>query len=251
MTKRIITVLLALILCCFLVISVSASDYSDGFLYDEANLLTNAEAKKLEQILADISSTYDAQLVICTIPTTNGIGADFYLDYLYDTMGFGYGAQHDGVLLLICMDVREYRILSNGYAGIAIGPNQIDMLCDMMDTYLPSGYYATAFESFATQCEVYLDGYLNGYPFNVSKNLIISLVIGLIVGLIATLIMKGQLKSVRYQYQANSYVKHGSMHLRLKRDIFLYRNVTRKKKENNSSSGSHGGSSRSRGGGSF
>ena len=121
MTKRIITVLLALMLCCFLVISVSASDYSDGFLYDEANLLTNAEAKKLEQILADISSTYDAQLVICTIPTTNGIGADFYLDYLYDTMGFGYGAQHDGVLLLICMDVREYRILSNGYAGIAIG----------------------------------------------------------------------------------------------------------------------------------
>lgn len=254
MTKKIISVLLALMLCFCLAVSVSAAswiDNADGFLFDEADLLTDAEEIKLEQTLSEISRACNAQLVICTIPSMNGGDVDLYLDYLYDTMGFGYGANHDGVLLLICMDPREYRILSNGYAGVAISYYEIEALCEIMDAYLPSGRYATAFDAFAWQCETYLDGYLNGYPFNVSRNVIISLVIGLLAGLIVTLILKGQLKSVRHQYQANSYIKQGSMQLRIKRDIFLYRNVTRRRKENNSSSGSHGGSSRSRGGGSF
>ena len=45
-----------------------------------------------------------------------------------------------GVLLLICMDVREYRILSNGFAGVAIDPDDISKISDeivkKVDEYL-------------------------------------------------------------------------------------------------------------------
>ena len=223
------------------------------FVYDDADLLSDAEEAALEQKLMDISHAYDAQLVVCTLPSMDGGDIDSFVDYLYDTMGFGYGENHDGVLLLVCMDPREYRILSNGYAGVAIGPDQIDKLCDFMDTYLPNGHYVAAFNSFADQCGEMLAYYQAGSPFNVGKNLAISLVIGMITGLIVVLVMKGQLKSVHKQYQANVYVKQGSMQLNYTRDIFLYRNVTRTKKQERVESGSSGsgGTARSKGGGSF
>ena len=143
--------------------------------------------------------------------------------------------------------------MSNGYAGEAIGPDQIDTLCDFMDTYLPNGHYVAAFNSFADQCGEMLEYYQAGSPFKIGKNLAISLVIGILVGVIVAFVLRGQLKSVRKKELAHAYVREDSMHLDYKYDIFLYRNVSRtekQKREESTSSGS-GGSTRSKGGGTF
>lgn len=219
------------------------------FLYDEAELLSDSDEAALEKKLADISGTYNAQIVICTIASMDGGDIDKFDDYLYDTMGFGYGDNHDGVMLLVCMDPREYRILSNGFAGVAIDEDDIDSIGDVIVSDLSDGNYADAFEGFADQCDYYLDGHVNGFPFRFGKNLVIALVIGIAVGLIVSFVLKGQLKSVRKQDKANVYVKPGSMNVTTRSDIFLYRDVTRSKKS--SSSSSSGGGSRSSGGGSF
>ena len=228
-------------------------DENERFVYDEADLLTESEETALEQKLMDISHSYNTQLVVYTASTTTGGDIDSFADFLYDSMGFGYGELKEGVMLLICMDLREYQILSNGQAGIAIGTDEIDVLCDFMNTYLPEGHYTSAFHAFADQCAVYLDGYQNGYAFNFKQNLAISLVIGILVGLIVVFILKAQLKSVHQQSYANEYVRSGSMQININEDIFLYRHVTRTKKpkETSSSSSHSGGSARSRGGGSF
>ena len=234
---------------CFVPVS-DASEAEKYFLYDEADLLNAAEEAALEEKLADVSGTYNAQIVVCTIASMEGADIDRYLDYLYDNMGFGYGENHDGVLLLVCMDPREYRILSNGFAGVAIDGDAIDAMGDAFVSDLSDGNYAVAFTEFADQCAYYLDGHLNGFPFAFGKNLIISLVIGIAAGLIVSFILKGQLKTVRKQDQANVYVKQGSMNLTRQSDIYLYRTVSRSKKSSSSSSGS-GGTARSKGGGSF
>lgn len=217
-------------------------------LFDEAYLLTEAEQAALTEKLLEISHTYNAQIVIATVDSTSG-GIDHYVEYVYDSMGFGYGENHDGVLLLVCMNEREYRILSNGFPGDAISTSAIDTISDIIVSDLSDGNYAAAFDTFADQCVYYLDGYLNGFPFAFGTNLIICLVIGLLAGVITAFVLKGQLKSVRKQNQANVYVKPGSMNVTLHNDFFLYREVTRSKKESSSSSKS--GSSRSVGGGSF
>lgn len=229
---------------------------AEQFVYDEADLLTDEQETALEQKLAQISHGCDAQIVIVTVASMDGGDIDTYVDYLYDSMGIGYGENHDGVLLLVSMDPREYRIVSNGYAGVAIGPEQIDTLCDVVVFYLSKGNYATAFTLFANECEEYLAYHQAGSPFNFGKNLAISLIIGLIVGVIVAFVMKGQLKSVRKQDGARVYVKKGSMKLSYSRDIFLYRNVTRTEKQervesSSSSSSGSGGTTRSKGGGSF
>ena len=80
MTRKIISLIIALILCCSVVFSVSAGETGQTFLYDEADLLTDREEAALEEQLADVSSTYDAQIVICTTDSVGGWYIDDYLD---------------------------------------------------------------------------------------------------------------------------------------------------------------------------
>ena len=246
--KKITYGILTLVLCFSLGLTVFAQE---GFLFDEADLLSASEEAALAQKLADLSETYQAQILVYTVATTEGGDAEWLLNHLYDSKSFGYGQARDGVMLLLCMDVREYRILSNGYASDAIGGYEIDAIGEAIVSDLSDGNYGAAFTEFADQTAYYLDGYLNGFPFDGGKNLAIALIVGILVGLITALVLKGQLKSVHKQSQANVYVRDGSMQVTTRNDFFLYRDVTRTKKESSSSSGSGSGSSRSTGGGKF
>lgn len=249
MKKRFLSLLLVLPLVLTLFLAASADS---GFVYDEADLLTYEEEGWLSDKLAGLSQTHNAQIVVVTIPYVPEGTVDSYVDVVYDSRGFGYGENRDGVLLLVCMDSREYRILSNGYPGDAISVRVIDTIGEAIVSDLSDGNYAQAFGTFGEECAWYLNGYVNGFPFNAPKKLGIAAVVGLVIGLITVLILKGQLRSVRSQDRANAYIKPGSMRLTVQRDLYLYRNVTRTKRENSSSgSGGGGGGSRSKGGGSF
>ena len=219
-------------------------------VWDEAELLNETEVAQLNSKLESISKKYKAEIRVVTLSSVDGGDIDEFLEYLYNESGFGYGENHDGVLLVVCMDPREYRILSNGFAGEAITSGDIDAIGETFKSDLSDGNYADAFDTFADKCEYYLDGHINGFPFNTGKNLLICVGIGLVVALIVTSIWKGQLKSVRKQSAANAYVKAGTMQITQSGDFFMYRNVTKTQKQSSSSSGSSG-SSRSTGGGSF
>ena len=222
----------------------------EWLIFDDADLLSTSEEMALNEKLNTISHTYAAQIMICTVDTLEGADIDEYIDFSYDVMEIGYGENYDGVLLLVCMDPREYRIVSNGFADDVIDDDAIEAIGDAFVDDLSDGAYVAAFDIFADKCEYYLDGHINGFPFNTGKNLLICLGIGLVVALIVTGIWKGQLKSVRKQSAANAYVKAGTMQITQSGDFFMYRNVTKTQKQSSSSSGSSG-SSRSTGGGSF
>lgn len=238
--------ILALVFC----LSVSVSADTGFHMWDEADLLTAGEESWLEDKLSQVSDRFDAQIVVMTLESAGGTDMDMLVEDIYDSMQMGYGANRDGVLLLVCMDVREYRILSNGFAGVAIDTSVIDRIGDAIVPYLSGGDYLAGFEVFADECAYYLDGYINGYPFNAGRNFLICLVIGLIAGVAVAFVLKGQLKTVRRQARANAYVKADSLQLTVCRDMFLYRNISRTPKASSGSSGSSG-SSRSVGGGKF
>ena len=247
--KKFFSMMLVLVLVLSMAVSVSAA--TDQFVYDEAGLLTAQEAADLSGRLSGLSSTYNAQIVVVTIPSAEGNDPDAIVEYFYDNMGFGYGENFDGVLLLICMDPREYRILSNGYCGTAIDPADINAIGSVIVDDLSEGNYADAFDTFAEKCEYYLDGHLNGFPFNFGMNLMIALMVGLIAGLITAKSLKGQLKTVRQKNEAKNYIKSGSLNLHTQNDVFLYRDIRRTAKPRESTTRSSSGSSRSTGGGSF
>lgn len=252
MSRKLISLILALLLCMSVVLCASATTSAEnetGVLYDEADLLTVAEENALRTKLREIGGAFNAQIVVATVLSVEGDVSD-YTEYVYDNMGFGFGQTKDGVLLLVSMDPRELRILSNGAAADAISMSAIERIGDAIAPDLSDGNYADAFGEFADQCVYYLDGYVNGFPFNAGKNLVIALIVGLLVGLIVSYVLKAQLKSVRKQERADVYVKQGSMELTTRLDLFLYRDV-RKTRKASSSSSSSGGSSRNVGGRSF
>ena len=246
--KKLFATLLLLLLCLSIPVTAFAAQEKD-YVMDGANLLTDSQEAQLRRELAELSATYGAEIAVVTVASTDR-NADAYVEYLYDSLNFGTGSSRDGVLLLLCMDLREYRILSNGMAASAISSGDINTISNAIVSDLSSGNYADAFSLYAQFCAYYLDGYLYGFPFQAGRSLGISLVVGLILALIGVLIMKAQLKSVRPQNRAEAYVKKGSLHVTQRRDIFLYRNVTRTPKDSGNSRSS-GGSSRNVGGGRF
>ena len=252
MTKKIISFLLVLVFALGLPsMAYAETEPSEEYLVvDEAEILSDSEESALSSKLQEISKKYNAQVSVVTLSSMEGADIDSFVEYLYDEGDLGYGENKDGVLLLLSMDPREFRILSNGFAASAITLDNIESITDYITPDLSDGDYADAFNAFADEREYYLNGYINGFPFEFGTNLLIALAVGLIAAFIGTLILKGQLKSVRRQNEANVYVKPGSMQITQSGDFFMYRTVTTTvRQQNNSSSGS--GSSRNVGGGSF
>ena len=252
MTKKILSIFLVLILCLSLPI-VAYADNSGVFVEDNAALINETQEIELTNRLEQISQKYSAQIMVITTDNVVGGNIDAYIENVYDSNLYGYGEDRAGVLLVVSMDLREYRILSNGFAGEAITESNIGSISNLIESHLTDADYATAFNIFADECEYYLNGYLNGFPFDFSTYLLTALIVGFVVAIIVVSVMKGKLKSVRRQNEAKNYLKDGSLQLTQSGDYFMYRNVTRTEKpQNNSSSrSSGGGGSRSIGGGSF
>ena len=84
-----------------------------------------------------------------------------------------------------------------------------------------------------------------------ASGIVICILIGAVLSfLIPMNILKGQLKTVRYQPEASNYMEKDSFDLRISRDTFLHRNVTKvpKPKDTGSRSGGSSGGGGGRGG---
>lgn len=262
MKKRIFALLLAVLLC-FASFTVVCAESTLPRLVDDADLLFDYEEEELLSMLDEISERQQFDVVVVTVESLDGKTPQAYADDFYDYNGYGFGSSYDGALLLLAMDSRDWYISTCGYGITALTDYGIEYIGEEMLSDLSSGFYYDAFVTFAELCDEFVTQAVNGEAFDVYnapkgkfpffKNLLIALVIGLVVGLIAVLVMKGQLKSVSFKKDANSYEKQGSMQVTGAHELFLYRNVNRvRKAENNSSGGSstHTSSSgRSHGGG--
>lgn len=260
MKKKIIAFLFVLLLSVTAAVPTFALDDS-ARLVDEANLLTDSEAQEVASKLDEISERQNMDIVIVTVDsigdsTPKGYAADYY-DY--------HSYRADGVILLISMEERDWSIVTTGYGITALTDAGQAYISDRFVGDLSDGDYAAAFMTFANCCDEFITQAKNGNPYDVNnlpkepfalvKNLLIALAVGLVLALIITGVMKGKLKTVRFQPAANSYVKNGSMQIAQSSDLFLYSHVDRreKPKQNSSSGGSstftsssgttHGGSS--------
>lgn len=248
--KRLICVILVLTLAAMLAVSVSAAGMPR--LVDAADLLTAEQEAELLAHLDQLSQELQVDVAIVTMESCGGYSADQVVEAYYDQYGFGYGPSRDGVLLMLSMAERDWRILSNGFGSDAIPPSDIDYIGDNIVDELSDGAYMDAFMEFIDLCRYEIEGERNGFPFEFGLSLTVSVIIGFVVALIVTLIMRSKLKSVRSRTGAREYAKPGSMKITRSSDLFLYRTLDRREKPKESSSGSHGGGGgRSIGGGKF
>ena len=257
--KKTIILLLALLLC--LAVPVSAAvDTDPPSVVDKSGLLTESEAALLEGELDAIGAEHGVDLVVLTVDSLDGQTAMAYADDYYDYNGYG----DNGVLLLVSMGEREWWIST---AGSCIWDVDSDDVSDDFLPYLSAGNYYAAFSAFGNSCDRALEWAANsgnqpaypGYDDPVTYpdydydydydtpgvdagSIITCVFIAAVIGLVIVGIMASGMKTVRSQHNAASYVRAGSLQVRISTDRFLYQNTTRTPRpQNNSSSGGRSG----------
>ena len=217
-------------------------------LVDDADLLDSSEEEELESELDEISERQQFDVVVVTVNSLEGKTPQDYADDFYDYNGYGYGSDHDGVLLLVSMEDRDWYMSTTGYGITAITDAGREYISDQFVPYLSDGEYLEAFETYANLCDEFVTQADTGEAYdsgNMPKGeyawvlyLGIAIPVGVLIALIIVECMRRQLKSVRMQNSAANYVKKGTMVIDGKYSHFLYAQTTRRIKPEPSSSSS-------------
>ena len=257
--RSLFAALAALVLAAALAVPAFAVEGGFADLYyrmnDSANVLTEDEDNELEDALEELSLRQSFDVTIATIESLESVdytSMEEYADDLYDFCQFGYGADRDGVLLLVSVGDRKWHISTCGYGITAFTDAGIQYLGEQMTPDMADGDYAAAFRTFVQWSDAYIDAARSGRPYDV-KNLpreplslmylFLALGIGLVLAWVVVGVMKSRLRSVAFQENAASYVREGSMNLTNSRELFLYRDVHRTERVEEKDSDSSGGSS--------
>ena len=221
---------------------------------DYADLLTDYEEEYLRDFLDQKSNYLNFDIVIVTTNSVGGKSSQAYADDFYDYNGYGMGANYDGVLLLVNMEYREWYISTTGYGMEAISNSEVDEIGEEVAYYLSYGEYAEGFQVFGDLVQREVERAHDSETIEFGEalgRLAIAVVIGMVLAFIPVSIMKKQLNNVEAKEEASDYVRKDKIAITEQRDLYLYRNISRRKRpQNNSNGGSHIGSSgRSHGGG--
>lgn len=219
-------------------------------LVDDADLLSDSEEEELLGDLDEISERQKFDVAVVTVNSLEGKTAEEYADDFYDYHGYGFGADHDGILLLVSMEARDWHITTTGYGITAFTDAGIEYISDQFLPYLSDGEYFQAFEMYAGLCDEFVTEAVNGEAYDsdslpkgdfpVLEYLGIALIAGVILSALIVVGMRSSLKSVRRQNAAANYVRQGSMAVTGQYDRFLYMHTSKKPrpKPSESSSGS-------------
>ncbi len=257
--KKWICFLRAIVCCGMLLLQLPVfAAARQPYLVDQADLVPDSQEAALEAQLAQLRQNHSVDVVIVTADSLDGHSPASYADDFYDDNGYGVGPSYSGLLLLVSMEQRDWWISTSGTCISLFSQDVIDGISRQFLPMLSQGDYSEAFSTFAQLCDWVLAqdaessdvdlSELPGREFGFGEALLPAGIIGIVFALIVVLILRGQLKSVRRQSGAGSYVRPGSMNLRQSHDLYLYTDTKRVRVER--SSGTHMSSSgRSHGGG--
>ena len=215
-----------------------------GRVVDYEDLLTDEEEADLRAKLDEISERQQLDVVVVTTPSLDGKSSMEWADDFYDMNGYGYGAEKDGVILIMSLATRDYWISTCGYGITALTDYGIEQIKGYVQPKLSAGNYYGAFQDFAYLVDDYTTRAKNGEPVDVPQYptgpdgpaekstpgpfaAAGSGLIGFLISLFSVNRMKGQLKTVRPQSGAREYLDRNSVYIRNGRDDFLYTNVTK------------------------
>lgn len=126
------------------------------YLVDDAGLFTDEEKSELIKQLDDIRETHFFDVVIHTTNSFDGKSAMEYADDYYDYNGYGYGKNHDGCILVINTESRDWWLSTCGYGITALTDSRIDSLGNNFAPKLTNGDYYASMVTFLNQVESYL-----------------------------------------------------------------------------------------------
>lgn len=246
MKRKLLLCMLAISLLVAMAIpSLALADDELYFITDQAQLLSETQWQTLEQQATNISNTYVCGVYVVIVEDYRDYGTSMKNanDQIYNAYSLGSGEEHDGVLLLLSMDDRDYYLRSYGQWGnYAFSNEGFDQLEDVfLDDFEYNNWY-DGLVDYLSESEAFLASAMQGEPRGEEGKILFDLlmIVGIpcLAALAVCMVLKGQMKSVRKQANATDYMKLDENVLRIREDRFTHTTETRRRIESSSSSGS-------------
>jgi len=218
MKRRIPTLFVLVLLMALLVVPVCARNAP--YVYDEAELLTQAERERIEETCEACEAQYQCGVYIVTMSDYVGDAEDAAEEIYYDLDLDG-----NGILLLLSMYDRDYAFCVQGEkANEAFNDKGLDLLEEKIVPYLKADDFSGGLQVYADTCKEYLKSAAEGDPVGENKWGAVGLAVAIsfAVSLIVCLILRAGMKNVHSKTQAAAYADR----LNLTRRIDLYTHTT-------------------------
>ena len=211
--KQLKRTLAVLLLLCALVPALPAFA-AQALVQDGAGLLSAEEARQLSAQAQAIQDDYGLPVYIITVPAMNGESDAYaYATQLYDQGGFGTGAEHSGIMLLLSMQYRDYALIAHGEGNNVLTDYGNEKMAAGFLSYFGENDWAGGFADYLATAESYCHAYyVDGEAYDVgSANrgfLFVCIAIASpLVGGLAVAAMVQQMKTARRQTHAEYYVE--------------------------------------------
>ena len=234
MKKLCLCLLLCLCLCFSLPILAGAAGDSLDYVTDSAGILSEQEAKTLNDTAARLAQRYGCAVYVVTLQdyrSYNSEGIEKCTEELYHYFDLGYGENHDGLILLMSMADRDYDLWGYGsFARYAFTDYGLDRLEKSFLPYFAQNDWYGGFSAYLRGTEDLLykadKGEPEAYRMPLSAKAAIALVPSSLIGFLVCGIFKGQMKTAVEKTTAEDYVVSGSARLRIREDQFINRTRT-------------------------
>ncbi|MDR2942228.1 MAG: TPM domain-containing protein [Treponema sp.] len=210
---------------------------------DNAGLLNDDEIAWLESLTAKIASAYNFDLVIVTEAGIGSAASKDYADDFFERNGYGFGAKHDGCLMLHVKGDREYWFSTSGRGITILNDTAFDKLESDVVGFLKRDDFAGAYHAFISDWEKFLVLDAKGKSYNFFRAYGLYLHIGawifsFIIALFVVYGMKTKMETIFPLAEADCFMIPGSLAFTQKNDGFLYSKVTKTMRQSSSGSGS-------------
>lgn len=252
--KRLISIMVAALLLALLIIPASAAESPESCIYDTEGLLTELEYRTLEDYAQEISTQRQCAVYFVTVDDFQNYGdGDIFnvARQIFLDNDFGMGESRDGVMLILSMAERDYRLLAHGFGDTALTDYGKDYISEeFLDNFADNDWYGGCLDYLACTDELLSQAregniYDRGSWITSGVLWLWSLILGAVTALIVCLIQRAMMRrKVREQTNALDYVQ-GEVHITRRRDVYSHTTEVRHKIEKNDSgsSGSHSHSS--------
>jgi uncharacterized protein len=254
MKKTLLLIFISATLLLLPAVSLFSQSAAVKRVVDNAGLLNDGEIAWLESLTLGIASVYNFDLVIVTEAGIGGASSKNYADDFFDRNGYGFGAKHDGCLMLHVKGDREYWFSTSGRGITILNDTAFDKLESDVVGFLKRDDFAGAYHAFISDWEKFLvlDAKGKNYNFFRAYGLFLHIgawILSLIIAIFVVYGMKTKMETIFPLTEADSFMIPGSLAFTQQNENFLYSRVTKIVREQDSSgSGSGMGSSSSSGG---
>lgn len=238
------------------------ADTTKDYVIDDADILTDSEEEKLQELCEKASTKAQCDIVIITM--NEGLDGSYMDSYIRSILESDYGYSGSGSGCDACaysvdMTSRADRIVTSGIAKSGISQTDLNSIRYNSEEYLSDSAYYKAFAKYVNTISLtiqngeYTEPLIDRLLDNLTTKLIISVVV-------AGLIIMIMLKNAKAATTTNemTYAKDHQYKINARNDIFINTTVVKRRIETNHGGprggghgGGHGGGNSGHSGGHF